>query len=233
MTMNMNEWESVISKAVSKFVNAPRSCTSREALVDGGYMTAEEFALLKRAPRSREMSESGACYPTVGGRVLPEAALNDTERARRTAYVRETRRARRARSEPCPQRVTHGGVVISPEDMERIVRMRAFLNENGASDELKSLFESLLPKRKDNPLRDLFGVEYLGEIASPVSSAWLLFAKKDGTLFEKRDISFIEALREGGRQRSTPSKVLELMDKLNNEGISVEKCVLDIDTLLA
>lgn len=233
MNMNMNEWESMVANAVTKFVNAPRSCTSKDAFVRGGYMTAEEFALLKMAPRSREMSESGACYPTVGGRVLPESALNDEERARRTAYVRETRRARRERGEPCPQRVAHGGVVISPEDMERIVRMRAFLNENGASDELKSLFESLLPKRRDNPLRDLFGVEYVGEITSPVSSAWLLFAKRDGTLFEKRDITFIEALREGGRQRSTPSKVLELMDRLNAEGINVEKCVLDIDTLLA
>jgi hypothetical protein len=117
--------------------------------------------------------------------------------------------------------------------MERIVKMRTFLNEHGASDELKALFEGLLPKRKDNPLRDLFGVEYLGEISSPVSSAWLLFSKRDGTLFEKRNITFIEALREGGRQRSTPSKVLELVDRLNAEGINVEKCIIDIDTLLA
>lgn len=210
-----------------KFGAIPTAYTKASDIIDAGLLTQEEFDNLPYCPRSEEM-KSATSWPKIGGRkVYPlSGALTSEE----TEMYYEYKRSHKTGTS-----VGLSGKSVSEETQKTIDSIRAFLNDNGASEELMSQFEALIPHKKnkwaDETIYAMFGVgmDHIKDLGGKVNLAYVMFRGPNGEFASESQPNAADLFNAGFMPVFTLKQVKDNLKKLADKGFLLQGLLVDLE----
>ena len=204
----------------NKFGAIPTSYTKASDIIRDGFLTQEEFDNLPYCPRSGEM-KSATSWPKIGGRkTYPLTGVLTPEETE--MYYEYKRGHSHDTSEGLSRKS------VSEETQKTIDSIRAFLNDNGASEELMSQFEALIPHKKNGLILAMFGVEYINKLGGKVNLAYVMFRGPNGEFASELQPNAADLVNAGFMPAFTLQQIKDNLKKLEDKGIILDDVIVDL-----
>ena len=205
---------------VKKFGAIPTSYTKASDIINAGLLTQEEFDNLPYCPRSEEM-KSATSWPKIGGRKT--YPLSGTLTPEETEMYYEYKKGHKPGTS-----IGISGKSISEETQKTIDSIRAFLNNNGASEELMSQFEALIPRKKIGLISAMFGVDNINSLGGKVNLAYVMFRGPNGEFASELQPNAADLFNAGFMPVFTLQQVKDNLKKLADKGIILDGVIVDL-----
>ena len=217
MSQNKNELDLI----AEKFVSIPKEVTSKQKVIDGGFMTEEEYDKIKLLPRSVEM-ESGtkwgkikhgdkerSLYPFSG-------ALTETEKQIYNSYKAGLKSGT-------------GTSSVKAEDRNKeLDELKAELINLKVPAEILSKLEKFRVVKKNNLIADMFGVDNIQALTGKVNLAYIMFRGPNGEFSEELQPNMVDLVKKGFMPKYTLEQVKSNVEKLATKGIIVNNTIVDL-----
>lgn len=203
-----------------KFGTIPTSYTKASDIIRDGLLTQEEFDNLPYCPRSEEM-KSATSWPKIGGRkTYPLSGVLTMEE---TEMYYEYKKGHKPSTS-----VGLSGKGISEETQKTIDSIRAFLNDNGASEELMSQFEALIPHKKVGLISAMFGVDNIQQLGGKVNLAYVMFRGPNGEFASELQPNAADLFSAGFMPAFTLQQIKDNLKKLADKGYILDGVIVDL-----
>ena len=217
MSQNKNELDVI----AEKFVSIPKDITSKQKVIDGGFMTEEEYDKIKLLPRSAEM-ESGtkwgkikygdkerSLYPFSG-------ALTETEHQIYNSYKAGLRSGT-------------GTTSVKAEDRNKeLDELKAELISLKVPAEILSKLEKFRVVKKNSLISDMFGVDTIQALTGKVNLAYIMYRGPNGEFSESLQPDPVDLVKKGFMPKYTLEQVKSNVEKLATKGIIVKNTIVDL-----
>ena len=204
-----------------KFGAIPTAYTKASDIIRDGFLTQEEFDNLPYCPRSEEM-KSATSWPKIGGRkTYPLSGILTPEE---TEIYYEYKKGHKPSTS-----VGSSGKSVSEETQKTIDSIRAFLNDNGASEELMSQFEALIPRKKNGLIYTMFGVDYINKLGGKVNLAYVMFRGPNGEFASELQPNVADLFNAGFMPAFTLQQIKDNLKKLADKGIILDEVIVDLE----
>ena len=205
---------------VKKFGAIPTTYTKASDIITAGFLTQEEFDNLPYCPRSEEM-KSATSWPKIGGRkTYPLSGILTPEE---TEMYYEYKKGHKPSAS-----LGLSGKSVSEETQKTIDSIRAFLNDNGASEELMSQFEALIPRKKNGLISTMFGVDYINKLGGKVNLAYVMFRGPNGEFASELQPNAADLFNAGFMPAFTLQQIKDNLKKLADKGIILDEVIVDL-----
>lgn len=205
---------------VKKFGAIPTAYTKASDIIRDGFLTQEEFDNLPYCPRSEEM-KSATSWPKIGGRKT--YPLSGTLTSEETEMYYEYKKGHKPSTS-----VGLSGKSVSEETQKTIDSIRAFLNDNGASEELMSQFEALIPRKKNGLISAMFGVDYINKLGGKVNLAYVMFRGPNGEFASELQPNAADLFNAGFMPAFTLQQIKDNLKKLADKGVILDGVIVDL-----
>ena len=205
---------------VKKFAAIPTAYTKSSDIIAAGFLTQEEFDNLPYCPRSEEM-KSATSWPKIGGRKI--YPLSGALTMEETEMYYEYKRGHKSSTS-----VGLSGKSVSEETQKTIDSIRAFLNDNGASEELMSQFEAIIPRKKNGLISAMFGVDNINRLGGKVNLAYVMFRGPNGEFASELQPNAADLFNAGFMPVFTLQQIKDNLKKLANKGIILDGVIVDL-----
>lgn len=205
---------------VEKFGAIPTTYTKASDIIRDGFLTQEEFDNLPYCPRSEKM-KSATSWPKIGGRkTYPLSGILTPEE---TEMYYEYKKGHKPGAS-----VGLYGKSVSEETQKMIDSIRAFLNDNGASEELMSQFEALIPHKKIGLISAMFGVDNIQQLSGKVNLAYVMFRGPNGEFASELQPKAADLFNAGFMPAFTLQQIKDNLKKLADKGINLYNTIVDL-----
>lgn len=213
----------VYKEIARKFVEVPTSITSKKQVIEGGYLTDDEFEQLVNVPRSTEML-SGTKWPKIG--------CNGKERTLYPFYsvllphekqmYREYRKSGTRDTVPRSTR--------NAEHNEKVNKLYEELKAAGVGEELLAQVAALKVVTRAGDFEKVFG--FAPETNTRVTTAYLMFRDTQGNFLTEHEPDVAECFAQGCRVGMDTKSLYKALVKLRAAGYELEKYVIDYEEFM-
>lgn len=226
MTENMNlSNEMDLETIAAKFVMIPKEITSKDKIISGGYLSEQEYELVKKLPRSSEM-ESGTRWAKIKS--------GDKERSLYPFYgcltesEKQVYRDYKKGLSSATGTSAGSNSIKADEHNAKIEQLKQELIALNVPESVIQKLEQLKMVKKNNIIFELFGVDNLVHLGGKVNLAYVMFRDANGNFAQELQPDIVELVKNGFMPKFTLDQVKDKVKKLAEKGILVHNTIVDL-----
>ena len=215
--------KSELELVAEKFVAIPKEITSLDKILAGGYMTKEQYDLVKTLPRSTEM-ESGTKWAKIKS--------GDKERTLYPFYgcltEAEKQIYRDYKKGHASGTSTSASSPKAEENNKALDELKDELIKLKVPAELISKLEKFRIAKKVGLISEMFGVDTIQQLTGKVSLAYVMFRGPNGEFADELQPNMVDLVQKGFMPKFTLQQVKDNIEKLAAKGIILDKVIVDL-----
>lgn len=225
MTENMNlSNEMDLETIAAKFVMIPKEITSKDKIIAGGYLSEQEYELVKKLPRSTEM-ESGTKWAKIKS--------GDKERSLYPFYGCLTEAEKQVYRDykkglSSATGTSTGSNIKADEHNMKLEQLKQELIALNVPETVIQKLEQLRMVKKNNIIFELFGVDNLVHLGGKVNLAYVMFRGPNGEFASVLQPDIVELVKNGFMPKFTLDQIKSNVKKLAEKGILVHNTIVDL-----